>query len=200
MARKRGKRKSQRVSKRSEKRRLRKQKALAKIKGFENVGADNPFANTNIAQNASEDVVTRMQRRFNADAQRARTFERNYGINKGYDAVVSILGSTVFQMLKESTSFDSDQLIDLVKQFDQDVEPEVIEQAMLNYIHELTLPSYVEIENIQEAIDAGFTIEEAVEWAELNAIETESTRKTAYIDIHDLIDELLREMRVNGNL
>lgn len=197
---KRKKGKSQRISHKAEARRQRKAKALAKMMGFSNASADNPFENTKIAKNASADAVTRMQRRFNSDSRRKQTFAENWGITKGYDAITSILGSAFFQMLKESTRFDSTQLIDLVKQFDEDIPPEVLEKALSTYMHELTLPKYVEIENIQEALDAGFSIEEAVEWAELNAVQTDVTQESAYVDIHDIIMELMRQMRENGSL
>lgn len=200
MARKknRGKARAKRISKRQRRRSM--------LQGYNNGfvnSPDNPFTNTPAMKNASKDSKTRMQRRLISDTARRNTFSTKYNITKGYDALTSVLGSAVYQMIKETTQFDSHQLIDLIKRFDQGLDPTIIEQALLNYMDELTLPTYVEIDAIQEAIDAGFDIEDAVEYAELiraDLGESMISSESAYVNITDIINDILAELRANGML
>lgn len=183
-------------------RRARKARARAAMMGFTSVGVDNPFENTKVGKTASDKALTRMQRRFNAETRRRNKFATNpnIGITKGYDATVSILGSALFRQLKESTTLDSNQIIELVKTFDEDIDATVIEHALSTLIDELTLPTYVNIDSIQEALDAGFTIDEAVEYAELmeNDVKVNVTAESAFVDLLSIIQDDLA--RINGTI
>lgn len=180
------------------KRKLRKARAYAAMNGFTSVGNDNPFENTKVAKNASENARIRMQRRFNSELRRKNTFasDPNIAITKGYDATVSILGSALFRQIKESTTFDSYQLIDLVKTFDEDIDATVIEHALSSLVDEMTLPTYVNINSIQEALDAGFDIDEAIEYAELMEADVNITvtPKTVFTDLVGIIQDDLAKL------
>lgn len=206
MARKSNQRKKQRALKRKGIKELRDRLKTARMQGFTPVTDDNPFANTSLMKKTKEENLKRIQRRFNSDVKRRNTFatKANLKVTKGYDTIVNILGNPLYHVLKATEQLDSTQVIDLVKKFDEDVPPEVLEHALLTYIQDLTLPSYVEIESIQEALDAGFTIEEATEYAELmvkdlppSGVSFEST----YVDIYDILKEDLNIVaRNNGKV
>lgn len=186
-------------------RRRRKAKVLAAMHGFTSVGADNPFESTPLVENADNETLTRMQRRFNADVRRRNTFAQkpNLSITKGYDATVSILGSALYHQLKEATQLDSYQVIDLIKQFDEDLDATVLEHALSTFIDEFRLPTVVNVESIQEALEAGFDIEEAVEYAELmeRDVHIEVNAETVYTDLLAIIqDDLQTVARNNGKV
>lgn len=181
----------------------RRKRRLLKL-GFTNAASDNPFANTRVMQNANEETVLRMQRRYNSDQRRRNTFAQNpnIGITKGYDTVTSILSSAIYMQLKESTTLDSYQIIELIKAFDENIPPEVLEHALITYMNELTLPTVVSVESIQEALDAGFEIDEAIEYAELMAqdVQTEVSAESAFTDIYSIAQDIMAEIERNGTI
>lgn len=129
----------------------------------------------------TDEVIHDMQDEFNgqdngnnqsdwrrrADERRRRTFNENWHTTDlQYDTISHFLGSDLYQKLKELYNYDSHQFRETIMGFDADVSDEDIEIALVQLIHDLDTHNGVSLLNqeaITEAMNMGFTYEEAVE-------------------------------------
>lgn len=95
------------------------------------------------SENKSEIMsdVTELERKFEnsvtgkyvnavADMNRRKTYRDKYGVDSTYLRLVNVLGSDLFQKLKEANIFTSDDLIQLNYHIGDDVSQEVMELAL----------------------------------------------------------------------
>lgn len=105
-----------------------------------------------------------------SDEKRLNTFQKKYKdmTMADHDKITSILGNDLYFMLKETGYFDSDQLIDEILNFEFNVTEEEIERALLSMLADINNIETSNVNTILEAMDLGFTLEEAIELTDID--------------------------------
>lgn len=161
----------------------------------------------------TDDVVRNMQDEFNgqdtednnsdwrqrAERNRRRTFNENWGTTDSqYDTISHFLGSEIYQKLKEIYEYDSHQFRQTLMGFGSDVSDEDIEVALTQLLLDLEINGGVRLLNedaIIEAMEMGFTYEEAVE---LTQQDREMTQASSY-NIDQAVRDYVRSQSIQRN-
>lgn len=145
------------------------------------VESDSPYVdaesgvliNPNMPQDV-QDALRSMGLDYNrtSDEKRMASLQRHYGdmTSNDYDLITSILGSDLYQMLKEAQYLDSDQIIDEILSFNMNVTPEEVERALLSMVTDMNNIETKNIQTVLDAMDLGFTLDEAIELTEIDVI------------------------------
>lgn len=166
--------------------------------GFESV-TETPFDVSTSKQES--DIVREMQIQYNvtSDEKRYRTmYERGFISSQDeYNKIMSIYQSPIYQMLKEQGYSDSHQIRDLIQSFGSLITASDIEKALLSVIETLKLQQTYNIQQIREAMDLGFTFDEAVYLTESDRID-EIQPEESLLEIRDRLNALLetRDIRL----
>lgn len=184
--------KQKRKVSRREANRIRRQFEILQNMGFAPISDDNPFENTNVYQSNDNAQALVRKHKTLGDIKRQQTFKRRFGISSQsqYDALTTVLGSVMFQSLAEKTQLDSNQVIEAFKSFGNEVSAEQFEQAEATFETALSGReiSFVDETAYNEALEAGFTEEEALEYAQLVGTESmDFSRETVMSDIRRIL-------------
>lgn len=169
----------------SKKKRARSIKQESKF-GFSTVkkGEYNPFD--------EKSVVEHMRSIYNKNKndRRFATFrKKDYADNfLQYEIMANILGNENYIKLKESRHLDSDQVIDAVRRFTLHATEKDIENALLNIIAEINKVEKGKQAALNEALEVGFSAEDAMEYAELVAEDLGGLHPE--LGFQQLVDEL----------
>lgn len=161
---------------------------------------DNPFdAETKRKQfNTQQEAVEDMQTRYKDWKERSRdTFNRRkHTTNEQREKIVQVLGSDIYQLFKERFNYDSDQFIDLVKGFDLDVD-EIDIEASLNQLWNDIADNKAWTFNtraIEEALNLGFSLDEAIELTYMDRIHTKVFDKNVNAIISDYLTAVAKDL------
>lgn len=130
---------------------------------FDDFDVETPPRDFDNADKATED----MKRRYmTSDEKRRNKFKEKYGTTDSqYDALIRILGSDTYRLLKEIYEYDSHQFRETVMSFSDDLTAEDIENALNELLNDLRRTGGAKILNedaIVEAMEMGFSYDEAV--------------------------------------
>lgn len=195
-----------------EARERREQKALEKKHDFDKVEGLTPFDKEfnseyqnftdQFNKEYAQSILKQQQIRFNltSDEKRRNTFQEKYGIfGNDYDILTSILGSDLFHELVESKHLDSTQIMDLVSDYSGSVTAEQIEKSLLNLISGINKEYYNTVNVIREAMDMGFTFNEAVYLTEQDRTEDYAPVK-GLSQLKDLLEKELSNSKSRENI
>lgn len=156
-----------------------------------------PESGVRIDPNMSQDmqeVLRAMGLDYNrtSDEKRMATLQQRYGdmTEDEYDIITSILGSDLYHVLKEAQYLDSEQIIDEILSFNMNVTPEEVERALLSMVSDINNVETQNVQTILDAMDLGFTLEEAVELTEMDMLENILPEE----GISDLRDRIMHEI------
>lgn len=146
------------------------------------VETENPYidAESGVLINPSmpqdvQDALRSMGLDYNrtSDEKRMASLQERYGdmTSNDYDIITSILGSDLYQMLKEAQYLDSDQIIDEILSFNMNITPEEVERALLSMVTDINNIETQNIQTILDAMDLGFTLEESIELTDIDVIQ-----------------------------
>lgn len=195
-----------------EARQRREQKALEKKHGFDKVDGLTPFDKEfnseyqnftdQFNKEYAKSILKQQQIRFNltSEDKRRNTFQEKYGIfGKDYDILTSILGSDLFRELVESKHLDSTQIMDLVSDYSGSVTAEQIEKSLLNLISGINKEYSNTVNVIRDAMDMGFTFDEAVYLTEQDRTENYAPVK-GLSQLKDLLEKELSNSKSRENI
>lgn len=164
--------------------------------GFENAET-NPF-------DEKQNIIDDIKEKYNGlsgDEKRFNTF-----IKKGYadslyqyNKLMGIYQSDVYVKLKELGYSDSHQIMDLIQSFDDDISAEDLENALLSLTDELKLQQMYNTQQIREAMDLGFTFDEAVYLTENDRVD-EIKPEESLLAIRDRLSALLETRAIRKQL
>lgn len=189
-----GRRRKARARLRKAQKALRQQQRQLELVGFTSVESspfDSGYSDVN-------DVLLEQQQRFNetSDIRRSQTFmERGYARSYlEYERIANILGNSTFQKLKEAKYLDSDQVIDAIQSIDMQASEIDIERALLNMIGKINNVETAKMSAFNEAIDAGFNVTDAKEYAGLVAEDLGGFDETqGFIQLVDELHSIIAE-------
>lgn len=131
-----------------------------------------------------------------SDEKRFGTLSEKYGSDENpftwdnYDLITSILGSDLYLVLREANYLDSAQIIDEILSFNENVKPEDVERALLSMISDINRIEESNVNTLLEAMDLGFSLDEAIELTEIDIIENLIPEQ----GISDLRDRIMYEV------
>lgn len=167
--------------------------------GFETTN-ESPFDSEEVS---TSKVVENMQIRYNltSDEKRFRTMSERGFINsqEEYDKLIAIYQSDVYHMLQEQGYSDSHQIRDLIQSYDSLITARDIENALLGLIDELKLEQTYNTKVIRDAMDLGFTFDEAVYLTEQDRT-IETKQDESLLAIRDRLDALLETKEIRYQL
>lgn len=138
-------------------------------------------------------VLQDMQVRFNltSDEKRRDTFQEKYGVfGDEYDAITSLLGNDLYKMLKETQYLDSNQIMDLVFDYNGITDKQHIEKALLDLIGKINNEYYDQIKRIETVMQFGHSYS-AAEKIVQPYIKNEYTPIKGYAKLLDILDDEL---------
>lgn len=150
-------------------------------------------------------IVNHMKSIYNKNHndRRFQTFkERDYADNfLQYEIMANILGNTNYIKLKESRHLDSDQVIDAVRQFTFHATEKQIESALLKIFTKVNNVEKEKQKALDEALAAGFSMEEAMEYSELVAEDLGGLHpELGYQELIDQLTELVGKNQKRENI
>ena len=155
---------------------------------FQDVLNYNPFDEPEI-----NEVIQEMQLDYNmtSEQKRQRTFNERFGASENdYDIITNVLGSEIYQLLKESGYLDSAQIIDEITSFDFGLSPQLVERALLDLISDINSVETSNIRLIKQAMDLGFSLEDAIYLTE-NDLQQEIEPAQGIVELRDRIMQQL---------
>lgn len=136
---------------------------------------ENPFDDRpTLNFNTRDEAVRHMQATFKtSDERRMHTFATRTGTKVDADhylPVVNTLGSDVFKKLQERYQLDSEQFIDMVVLLPSNISDRDLEIALIQLEQAESENSidYLNMDAILEAMELGFTLNEAIELTEMD--------------------------------
>lgn len=138
-------------------------------------------------------VLQDMQVRFNltSDEKRRNTFQEKYGIfGEEYDTVTSLLGNDLYKMLKETQYLDSNQIMDLVFDYNGVTDKQHMEKALLDLIGKINSEYSDQIKRIETVMQFGYSFNEAEKIVQ-PYIKNDYTPIKGYAKLMDILDEEL---------
>ena len=168
---------------------------------FQNALDYNPFDTPSISDNESQ-ALRDMQLDYSltSEQKRQKTFNERYGANNNqYDIITSILGSDIYQLLKESQYLDSAQFIDEILSFDYEISPQIVERALLDLITDINQIESGNLRTIKEAMDLGFSLEDAI-YLTQEDVHQEIEPAQGIVELRDRIMEQLELSEQQTNL
>lgn len=168
--------------------------------GFENVDIEEtPFGSFD----TETDIVNDMKFRYNFDSDEKRfmTMQQKGYIQSlyEYNKLMGIYQSDVYVKLKELGYSDSHQIMDLIQSFDNNISATDIENALLSLIDELKLQQNYNTAQIREAMELGFSFDDAVYLTENDRVE-EIKPEDSLIAIRDRLSALLETREIRKQL
>lgn len=169
--------------------------------GFEDVELkDTPFGKS---FDTETQAVNDMQLRYNYDSDEKRfmTMQQKGYIQSlyEYNKLMSIYQSDVYVKLKELGYSDSHQIMDLIQSFDNNISATDIENALLSLIDELKLQQNYNTAQIREAMELGFSFDDAVYLTESDRVD-EIKPEDSLIEIRDRLSALLETREIRKQL
>lgn len=171
-----------------------KQKGISQFKkeiGWKRIKGSTPFDN-------EADALRHMQETYNkwGNKTRYQAFKKK-GVKdfQTYETIVNILGNKNFIKLKEGRYLDSTQLIDLIKKSSVKATEKEIENALLNMINRLNHVQQEKDKAMNDALEAGFSASEALEYAGLVADDLGGFQANEGLSV--LVDEIMQEIGRN---
>lgn len=171
-----------------------KQKGISRFKkeiGWKYIKGNTPFDN-------EADALRHMQETYNkwGNKTRYQAFKKKGVKNfQTYETIVNILGNKNFIKLKEGRYLDSTQLIDLIKKSSVKATEKEIENALLNMINRLNNIQDEKDKAMNEALEAGFSASEALEYAGLVSDDLGGFQANEGLSV--LVDEIMQEIGRN---
>lgn len=168
---------------------------------FETV-TETPFDTNFDVENVIPKTVEDMKVRFNltSDDKRRATFGEKHGIfGDDYDVITSILGSDLYRQLRDLGYIDSNQIIDLQQEFRGDITSQDIELALLKLIKNVNNEYTRNVQKIQEAMDMGFSFDEATYLLE-NDLDTDYEFSKGLTNLRDYVSEQLENSETRDAL
>lgn len=168
---------------------------------FETV-TETPFDTNFDVENVIPKTVEDMKVRFNltSDDKRRATFVEKHGIfGDDYDVITSILGSDLYRQLRDLGYIDSNQIIDLQQEFRGDITSQDIELALLKLIKNVNNEYTRNVQKIQEAMDMGFSFDEATYLLE-NDLDTDYEFSKGLTNLRDYVSEQLENSETRDAL
>ena len=168
---------------------------------FQDVLDYNPFDTHSISDNESQ-ALRDMQLDYTltSEQKRRKTLNERYGAdNNQYDIITSILGSDIYQLLKESQYLDSAQFIDEILSFDYGISPQIVERALLDLITDINQIESGNVRTIKEAMDLGFSLEDAI-YLTQEDVQQEIEPAQGIVELRDRIMEQLELSEQQTNL
>lgn len=155
-------------------------------------------------KNSSVDkVVEDMQIRYNltTDEKRFNTMMKKGFIDSlyEYNKIMAIYQSDVYVMLKELGYSDSYQIRDLVQSFDNNINSTDLEYALLSLIDTLKLQQTYNTAQIREAMDLGFSFDDAVYLTQDDVV-SEITPENSLLELRDRLNALLETRSIRKQL
>lgn len=131
------------------------------------------------------------KRKKEIDEKRRNTFQEKYGIfGEEYDAVTTLLGNDLYKMLKETQYLDSNQIMDLVFDYNGVTDKQHMEKALLDLIGKINSEYSDQIKRIETVMQFGYSYSEAEKIVQ-PYLKNEYTPIKGYAKLMDILDDEL---------
>lgn len=169
--------------------------------GFIQANEPTPFDEVSTSKQESEIVQDMMLRYLSSDEKRYRTMLENKFVSSlnEYNKIMAIYQSPIYQMLKETGYSDSHQIRDLVQSFGSNISSTDLEYALISLMDELKLQQTYNIQQIKDAMDLGFSFEDAIFLTESDRV-NEIKPEESLLEVRDRLEALLETRQIRYEL